>query len=115
MTIGVKPTSVAFVDAKAAADAVKATILAERGFLGVEVAIWEWTTSFARRVGPLLPSLDPFLQGRATEFTAPFSSALPLAIAPLKGLNYEGTGSMFLRVIVSFPCICCFLDPEILI
>ncbi|KAF5373474.1 hypothetical protein D9615_009467 [Tricholomella constricta] len=99
MTIGVEPASVTFVDAKAAADVVKATILVGRGFPEVEVAIWEWTTSFAGRVGPSLPSLNTLLDEPVIEVNAPFSSALPLAIAPLNGLDlhYEGTGGMFLR------------------
>ena len=96
MTIGVKPNSVAFADAKTTADAVKSSILDKAGFSDVEVAIWEWTTGFAG-VGPKLPSLDPLVDAAVTEFAAPFSSVLPLPIAPLKGPNYEGTASVFLR------------------
>ncbi|KAJ6625106.1 hypothetical protein B0H10DRAFT_1942713 [Mycena sp. CBHHK59/15] len=94
VTIGVEPGSVAFANAKITADAVKSTILGKAGFPKVEVAIWEWTTGFA--VGPELP-LNPLVDGVIAEFAAPFSSVLPLAIAPLKGPHYEGTASVFLR------------------
>ncbi|KAF5374099.1 hypothetical protein D9615_008836 [Tricholomella constricta] len=95
MTIGVKPGSVVFVDAKATADAVKLNISDKAGFPEVEVAIWEWTTGFAG-MGPELPSLNPLLDGDVTKLAAPFSSVLPLAIAPLKGPQYEGTASVYL-------------------
>ena len=96
MTIGVKPGSVAFADAKTTADAIKSRILDKASFSDVEVAIWEWTTGFAG-VGPKLSSLEPLVDEAVTDFAAPFSSILPLPIAPLKGPNYEGTASVFLR------------------
>ncbi|CAA7264007.1 unnamed protein product [Cyclocybe aegerita] len=96
VTIGVAPRTVAFEEAKAAAEHVKGTILGQAGFHDIEVAIREWTTSLSGS-GPKLPSLHPLVDGRTTEFRHPFASTLDLYIAPLKMPYYEGTVGLYLR------------------
>ena len=96
MTIGMEPDSVTFDDAKTAADHVKGTILDKAGFPKVEVAVWEWKTSFSC-IGPKLQSLNPLVDGVVTEFAHPFASTLGLSIAPLKEPYCEGTIALFLR------------------
>ncbi|KAJ3011325.1 hypothetical protein NUW54_g2213 [Trametes sanguinea] len=95
MTICVKPETVAFKDAKAIADYVKAHILGEAGFPDTDVAIWEFTTTFSS-VYPKLPSLDPMFEGTTAEFRHPFASTLGIPIAPFKDPRYEGTVGLFL-------------------
>ena len=46
---------------------VKGTILDKAGFPKVEVAVWEWKTSFSG-IGPKLQSLNPLVNGVVTEF-----------------------------------------------
>ena len=96
LTIGMEPYSVTFDDAKTAADYVKGAILDKAGFTKIEVAIWEWKTSFSC-IGPKLQSLDPLVDGAVTEFAHPFASTLSLSIAPHKEPRYEGTVALFLR------------------
>ena len=96
VTIGVVPKTVAFEDAKTAADYVKSGILGQAGFRDIDVAVWEFTTSFSG-VGPRLPSLHPLVDGAVTEFAHPFASPLGLPIAPFKKPYYEGTAGLYLR------------------
>jgi len=96
VTIGVEPKTVAFEDAKTAADYVKSAILGQAGFHDIDVAIWEFTTSFSG-IGPNLPSLHPLVDGAVTEFAHPFASPLGVPIAPLKKPYYEGTAGLYLR------------------
>ncbi|KAI9065013.1 hypothetical protein FKP32DRAFT_1685234 [Trametes sanguinea] len=95
MTICVQPETVTFEDAKAIADYVKTHILGEAGFPEIDVAIWEFTTTFSG-IYPKLPSLDPLLQGVTAEFRHPFASTLGIPIAPFKDPRYEGTVGLFL-------------------
>ena len=95
VAIGVEPETVAFEDAKAVAESVKLNILAKAGFDDIDVAVWEFTTSFSGS-GAKLPSLDPELDGPVTEFRHPFASTLGIAVAPLKQPGYEGSLGMFL-------------------
>ncbi|KAJ3003765.1 hypothetical protein NUW54_g5135 [Trametes sanguinea] len=85
----------AFKDAKTIADYVKAHILGEAGFPDIDVAIWEFTTTFSG-VYPKLPSLDPMFEGTTAEFRHPFASTLGIPIAPFKDPRYEGTVGLFL-------------------
>ncbi|RDX47194.1 hypothetical protein OH76DRAFT_1456816 [Lentinus brumalis] len=96
VTIGMEPMSVAFEDAKIAADYVKSTILGNAGFPDIDVAIWEWSTSFAG-VGPKLPSLGIAVSDAVAQLIHPFTSSLGLAIAPLKTPHIEGTVGLYLR------------------
>ena len=96
VTIGVEPKTVIFEDAKTSADHVKNIILGKAGFPDIDVAVWEWTTSFSY-IGPKLRSLHPLVDGAITEFAHPFTSSLGLAIAPLKKPYYEGTVALYLR------------------
>ena len=96
VTVGVEPKTVAFEDAKTAADHIKSTILGQVGFRDIDVAVWEFTTSFSV-IGPKLPSLHPLVDGAVTEFAHPFASPLGLPIAHLEKSYYEGTASLYLR------------------
>jgi hypothetical protein len=91
VTVGVEPETIA----KSVAEHVKMNILTKAGFDDIEVAIWEFATSFSS-AGPGLPSLDPELDGTVTEFRHPFASTLGIAVAPLKQIGYEGTLGMFM-------------------
>ena len=95
VTIGVPPMTIAFEEAKTAAEHVKGTILSQAGFPDIDVAVREWTTSLSGR-GPKLPSLNPLVDS-VTEFRHPFASTLGLYVAPLKAPYYEGTIGLYLR------------------
>jgi len=92
--LGVEPETIEFEVAKSVAKYVKIDIIAKAGFNDIEVAIWEFTTSFSS-AGPRLPSLDPELD-RVANFRHPFASTLGIPIAPLKGTGHEGTLGMFM-------------------
>ena len=92
--LGVEPETIEFEVAKSVAQYVKINIIAKAGFNDIEVAIWEFTTSFSG-AGPRLPSLDPELD-RVTDFRHPFASTLGIPIAPLKQIGHEGTLGMFM-------------------
>ncbi|KAI9065015.1 hypothetical protein FKP32DRAFT_1675147 [Trametes sanguinea] len=96
MTICVEPKTVPFEDAKSIADHVKAHILAEAGFPNIDVAIWEFTTSFFGTSGPRLPPLDPLFDGETVQLAHPFTSTLGIPIAPLVNPRIEGTIGLFL-------------------
>ncbi|EJD54918.1 hypothetical protein AURDEDRAFT_110315 [Auricularia subglabra TFB-10046 SS5] len=96
VTIGVEPGAVTFSDAQTAANHVKDSIIGAAGFSGIDVAIWEWQTSFSA-LGPKLPSLDPLVNDDVVNFTHRFSSVLGLAIAPYKHPSLEGTVALYLR------------------
>ncbi len=66
VTIGVRPDSLPFQEAKTAADHVK-DILDQAGFYDIDVAVREWTTSLSC-LGPNLPSLDPTVLDPDPEF-----------------------------------------------
>jgi len=95
VTVGVEPETIEFEVAKSVAEHVKMNILTKAGFDDIEVAIWEFATSFSG-AGPKLPSLDPDLDGIVTEFRHPFASTLGIAVAPLKQTQYEGSLGMFM-------------------
>ncbi|KAG0127670.1 hypothetical protein HOY82DRAFT_541833 [Tuber indicum] len=95
VTIGVLPMTVAFEEAKTAAEHIKGVILSRAGFPDIDVAVREWTTSLSG-CSPKLPSLDPLIDPVA-EFRHPFASTLGLYVAPLKAPYYEGTIGLYLR------------------
>jgi len=95
VTVGVEPETIEFEVAKSVAEHVKINILTKAGFDDIEVAIWEFATSFSS-AGPKLPSLDPELDRTVTEFRHPFASTLSIAVAPLKQTGYEGSLGMFM-------------------
>ena len=92
--LGVEPETIEFEVAKSVAQYVKIKIIAKAGFDDIEVAIWEFTTSFSG-AGPRLPSLDTELD-RVASFRHPFASTLGIPIAPLKRTGHEGTLGMFM-------------------
>ena len=96
LSIGVKPHSLLYDDAVAAAAAVK-KILAEDGFPEVEVAFVESVVTRSAGSGPKLHSFDPLLDD-ISELRKPFTPTLGLAIAHVKYSNYEGTGSLYFRL-----------------
>jgi len=95
VAIGVEPEKVTFEDAKAVAEYAKLHILAEAGFVDVEVAVWEFET-FLSVSGPKLPTLDPELHAHLTEFHHPFTSTLGIPVAPFKRTWHEGSLGLFL-------------------
>ena len=92
--LGVEPETIEFEVAKSVAQYVKLNIIAKAGFDDIEVAIWEFTTSFSG-AAPRLSSLDPELD-TITNFRHPFASTLGIGIAPLKRTGHEGTLGMFM-------------------
>jgi len=91
VSIGVKPQSLLYDDAVAAADGVKG-ILAEAGFPDIEVAFVESTVTRSVAAGPKLLSFDPKLDD-VLELRKPFSPILGLSIAPLTYPYFQGTGA----------------------
>ncbi|KAK7685522.1 hypothetical protein QCA50_011388 [Cerrena zonata] len=94
ITIGVKPLSLVYETAVAAAKVVDG-ILEAAGFPEIQVAFIE---SVYRRQGKLM-SFDPTyeLQG-IPGLRKPFTPTLGLANAPYKSPYYEGTGGLYLRL-----------------
>lgn len=96
VSIGVKPHTLPYEAAVAAATSVQG-ILAAAGFSDIEVAVVESVATRSGFAGPRLLTLDPLLDPVA-ELQKPFTSALGLPIAALKHPNYEGTGALYYRL-----------------
>ena len=96
LSIGVKPHSLFYDDAVAAAAVVK-EILAEAGFPEVEVAFVESVATRLAGSGPKLHSFDPLLDD-IPELRKPFTPTLGLPIAHLKYPHFEGTGTLYFRL-----------------
>ena len=96
ISIGVKPNSLLYDTAIAAAAVIK-NILTDAGFPTIEVAFVEsiFTCNFAAgRTGPKLLSFNPLLDD-IPDLCKPFTSTLGLSIAPLKYPHLEGTGALY--------------------
>ncbi|KIY44819.1 hypothetical protein FISHEDRAFT_77229 [Fistulina hepatica ATCC 64428] len=96
LSIGVKPHSLLYDAAVAAATVVK-DILAEAGFPAIEVAFVESVVTRSVAAGPKLLSFDPLLDD-VPDLRKPFTTALGLSIAPLKYPHFEGTASLYFRL-----------------
>lgn len=96
LSIGVKPYSLLYEDAVAAADVVK-NILAEAGFPAIEVAFVESVVTRSVAAGPKLLSFNPLLD-RVPDLRKPFTTTLGLSIAPLKYPHFEGTAALYFRL-----------------
>ncbi|KAG8797913.1 hypothetical protein FRC17_007607, partial [Serendipita sp. 399] len=94
MWIGVKPNTLLFDDAVAAANAIK-RILSLAGFSDLEVAFRESEVTHSVG-GPKLLPFNPLVEP-IPEFRKPFTPTLGLSIAPLKMPHYEGTGTLYFR------------------
>ncbi|KZT27853.1 hypothetical protein NEOLEDRAFT_1154829 [Neolentinus lepideus HHB14362 ss-1] len=94
--IGVKPHSLLYDDAVAAAAVVK-EILAEAGFPSIEVAFVESIVTRSVAAGPKLLSFNPLLDD-VPDLRKPFTPTLGLSIAPLKYPHFEGTGAFYFRL-----------------
>ena len=93
LSIGVKPYSLPYKDAVAAANVIK-KILADAGFPNIEVAFVESVVTRSVATGPKLLSFNPLLDD-VPDLRKPFTAALGLSIAPLK---YPGTGALYYRL-----------------
>ncbi|KZP24239.1 hypothetical protein FIBSPDRAFT_736125 [Athelia psychrophila] len=96
VSIGVKPQSLLYDVAVAAADGVK-KILAKAGFPDIEVAFVEAVVTRSVAVGPKLLSFNPILDD-VPELRKPFTAVLGLSIAPLSHPHYEGTAALYFRL-----------------
>ena len=96
LSIGVKPHSLLYDAAVAAATVVK-DILADAGFPAIEVAFVESVVTRSVAAGPKLLSFDPLLDD-VPDLRKPFTTALGLSIAPLKYPHFEGTASLYFRL-----------------
>jgi hypothetical protein len=96
LSIGVKPYSLLYEDAVAAADVVK-NILAEAGFPAIEVAFVESVVTRSVAAGPKLLSFNPLLDD-VPDLRKPFTTTLGLSIAPLKYPHFEGTAALYFRL-----------------
>ncbi|KAH9931246.1 uncharacterized protein B0H18DRAFT_1083548 [Fomitopsis serialis] len=108
LSIGVKPQSLLYDAAVAAATVVK-NILAEASFPAIEVAFVESVVTRHGSVaagpggrtkgalGPKLLSFDPLLDD-VPELRRLFTATLGLSIAPLKYPHLEGTASLYFRL-----------------
>ncbi len=96
LSIGVKPHSLLYDAAVAAATAVK-KILAEVGFPTIEVAFVESVFTRSVAAGPKLLSFDPLFDD-VPDLRKPFTATLGLSIAPLKYPYYEGTAALYFRL-----------------
>jgi hypothetical protein len=96
ISIGVKPHSLLYEAAVAAATVVK-KILAEAGFPDIEVAFVESVVTRSVAAGPKLLSFDPLLDD-VPDLRKPFTTALGLSIAPLKYPHFEGTAALYFRL-----------------
>ncbi|KDQ58121.1 hypothetical protein JAAARDRAFT_193575 [Jaapia argillacea MUCL 33604] len=96
VSIGVKPYSLLYEAAVAAATGVK-KILAEVGFPGIEVAFVESVVTRSVAAGPKLLSFNPLLDD-VPSLRKPFTPALGLSIAPLKYPHFEGTAALYFRL-----------------
>lgn len=96
LSIGVKPYSLPYKDAVAAANVIK-KILADAGFPNIEVAFVESVVTRSVATGPKLLSFNPLLDD-VPDLRKPFTAALGLSIAPLKYPHFEGTGALYYRL-----------------
>ena len=96
LSIGVRPHSLLYDDAVAAADVVK-KILAGAGFPNIEVAFVQSVVTHSVAVGPKPLSFDPLLDD-VPDLRKPFTTTLGLSIAPLKYPHFEGTGALYYRL-----------------
>ena len=96
ISVGVKPYSLAYDDAVAAAAVVK-NILDKAGFGEIEVAFVESVVTRSVAVGPKLLSFNPLLDD-VPNLRKPFTPTLGLPIAPLKYPYYEGTAALYFRL-----------------
>ncbi|KAG9084510.1 hypothetical protein FRC06_004054 [Ceratobasidium sp. 370] len=96
LSIGVKPHSLLY-DAAVAAAAVVKKILAGAGFPDIEVAFVESVVTRSVAAGPKLLSFDPLLD-EVPHLRKPFTATLGLSIAPLRHPHFEGTGALFFRL-----------------
>ncbi|KAI9778209.1 MAG: hypothetical protein M1839_008326 [Geoglossum umbratile] len=96
LSIGVKPHSLLYDSAVAAAAVVK-EILAEAGFPTIEVAFVESVVTRSIAAGPKLLSFNPLLDP-VPDLQKPFTAALGLPIAPLKYPHFEGTAALYFRL-----------------
>jgi hypothetical protein len=96
LSIGVKPHSLLY-DAAVAAAAVVKEVLAEAGFPTIEVAFVESIVTRSVTAGPKLLSFDPLLDD-VPDLRKPFTTALGLSIAPLKYPHFEGTAALYFRL-----------------
>ena len=94
ISIGVKPESLIYSDAVAAAKAVQ-SILDDIGHPTIQVAFVE-SVVHRSGAGPELLSWGTLLD--LPELRKPFTSCLGLAIAPHKHPHYEGTGALYYRL-----------------
>ena len=95
LSIGVKPYSLLYDAAIAAATTVK-KILATAGFPNIEVAFVESVVTRSVTAGPKLLSFDPLFD-EVPDLRKPFTTTLGLSIAPLRHPRFEGTGALFFR------------------
>ncbi|KAI6142754.1 hypothetical protein BKA82DRAFT_1000160, partial [Pisolithus tinctorius] len=95
LSIGVKPHSLLYDAAVAAATIIKG-ILAEASFPAIEVAFVESVVTRSFAVGRKLLSFDPL--DDVSDLRKPFTAALGLSIAPLKYPYFEGTAALYFRL-----------------
>src|ERR1700722_7382534 len=96
ISVGVKPYSLAYDDAVAAAAVVK-NILDKAGFGEIEVAFVESVVTRSGAVGPKLLSFNPLLDD-VPNLRKPFTPTLRLPIPALKYPYYEGTAALYFRL-----------------
>jgi hypothetical protein len=94
ISVGVKPHSLVYEDAVAAAAVVK-KILADAGFPEIEVAFVESVVT--RSATPKLLSFNPLFDD-VPALRKPFTPTLGLSIAPCKYPHYEGTTALYFRL-----------------
>ena len=94
ISIGVKPNTLPYEKAIAAAAIVK-KILAGAGYHDLEVAFVESVVT--RSAGPTLLPFNPLLDD-VPELRKPFTPALGLSIAPGKYPYHEGTAALYIRL-----------------
>jgi hypothetical protein len=92
--VGVKPGSLLYDGAVAAAAAVR-TILTDAGFPEIEVAFVESVVT--RHSGPKLLSFNPLFVN-VPDLRKPFTPTLGLSIAPRKHPHFEGTAALYFRL-----------------
>jgi hypothetical protein len=94
LSIGVKPHSLLYDAAVAAATVIKDI---EAGFPTIGVAFVESVFTRSVAAGPKLLSFDPLLDD-VPDLQRSFTAALGLSIAPLKYPHFEGTASLYFRL-----------------
>ncbi len=96
ISIGVRPHSLLYKAAVAAATAVK-EILANAGFPDIEVAFIESVVTPSIATGPKLLSFNPLVDD-VPNLRKPFTTALGVSIAPHKHPDCEGTAALYFRL-----------------